>query len=94
MAMTQCRECGMDVADTAKTCPECGVEHPDRANYRAKRRWVFSMFALFGLIGTIYGIQMSINRGFSLLSVIFIVFSMLLFLFMVLGVIRPEFPDS
>jgi hypothetical protein len=28
MALKQCRECGQDVAATAKLCPGCGVKHP------------------------------------------------------------------
>lgn len=28
MAMVKCRECGKEVSDEAKTCPNCGVEKP------------------------------------------------------------------
>lgn len=28
MALTNCHECGREVAQTADTCPNCGVKHP------------------------------------------------------------------
>lgn len=28
MALAPCRECGKDVATSARQCPHCGVEHP------------------------------------------------------------------
>ena len=34
MALTKCRECGASVADTAASCPNCGVEVPDAGMYR------------------------------------------------------------
>lgn len=28
MAMVKCKECGTEVSNTAKKCPQCGVDHP------------------------------------------------------------------
>jgi hypothetical protein len=28
MALVSCRECGKQVADTATTCPACGIAYP------------------------------------------------------------------
>jgi hypothetical protein len=31
MALKPCRVCGHDVADTARRCPQCGVDYPASA---------------------------------------------------------------
>jgi hypothetical protein len=32
MAMAKCRECGIEVSDSAKTCPKCGISKPIKKN--------------------------------------------------------------
>lgn len=32
MALKKCKECGKEVAESATTCPHCGVSHPARAS--------------------------------------------------------------
>lgn len=33
MALTTCRECQQSVADTAASCPHCGVRSPDATQH-------------------------------------------------------------
>jgi len=33
MAMTKCRECGKDVSSSARRCPQCGADDPDKTGY-------------------------------------------------------------
>ena len=50
MAMTKCPECGKEVSDTAKTCPHCGHELPQKPNVVAG---IFILGAIF-LIALFY----------------------------------------
>lgn len=37
MALIACRECAAQVSKTAKSCPACGVGHPDEREFSKAR---------------------------------------------------------
>ena len=42
--MTNCKECGGNVADSAKVCPHCGVAEPGGLGFFGSRfAWIFGV---------------------------------------------------
>jgi hypothetical protein len=50
MALKPCRECGLDVSTSAKTCPHCGVRSP---TWKAAPRWI-----RWGFVAVVVGLLM------------------------------------
>jgi hypothetical protein len=54
MALVACKECGAEVAGSAKTCPKCGVSYPGGAGQ-------FILWRKTALTGEMYAIQITID---------------------------------
>ncbi len=55
MAMTKCRECGLDVSADAKTCPKCGIERPGKSVSKKRTgRWL-TLLAVLGILAVTAG---------------------------------------
>ena len=53
MAMTNCRECGNEVSEDAKTCPHCGVKTPDQTSHYGNIG-VWSIVAVIILVSVLF----------------------------------------
>jgi hypothetical protein len=70
MALSPCRECGVNVSTEAKRCPRCGIPFPTRAGWQGTGRDWKSEATLFGmpLVHVAYGRdaqgRIRVARGF------------------------------
>lgn len=54
MALVKCKECGNDVATSAKACPKCGHKMPARTSLLT---WIILGFVILIVIGAVQGSQ-------------------------------------
>ena len=52
MALKPCKECGNQISDKAKTCPNCGAKQPKKMGVFA---WIAVIFVVLLVIGAIAG---------------------------------------
>lgn len=50
MALIKCRECGHEIANSAKTCPNCGAQNRRNTGYLAKTILASLMLVLLGVL--------------------------------------------
>ena len=56
MALKPCKECGNEISDKAKSCPQCGAEQPKKTSFLVKvLAWIFGLGIFFSIIGGIFG---------------------------------------
>ena len=58
MDLTTCRQCGMDVAASATTCPNCGIADPG-----GHRRISPAVLAILGIVGVLFAVIMFADLG-------------------------------
>ncbi|KXZ65968.1 hypothetical protein AVENLUH5627_02698 [Acinetobacter venetianus] len=52
MALINCKECGSQISDKAKTCPQCGFEQPKKTSLFT---WIIGGLFAFGVLFAVYG---------------------------------------
>lgn len=53
MALINCKECGSQISDKAKTCPQCGAAQPKKTS---RLTWMVAIFfALFAIMSIFFG---------------------------------------
>lgn len=54
MALIKCPECGKEISDTAKSCPNCGFQIKSKSSKRSRRFILFVAFILAIAAGGFY----------------------------------------
>jgi DNA-directed RNA polymerase subunit RPC12/RpoP len=54
MALKNCRECGQQVSNTAKVCPQCGAKRPVKPN-TSVFTWAIAVLVVLGVAGALLG---------------------------------------
>ena len=49
MALVPCRECGKEVSDEAKACPNCGLEDPGKEEFSFKTNPIYYILGFLTL---------------------------------------------
>ena len=66
MSMIKCPECGKEISEKAKSCPNCGHPHPKKqGNYRIFNilLLIFGVLMAFAVLRSAGGIQQNINAA-------------------------------
>lgn len=53
MALTTCRECGVQVSTQARTCPSCGLVSPSHEEARRKAKRDVTLQVLLAVVGMV-----------------------------------------
>ncbi len=52
MALINCKECGSQISDKAKTCPQCGFDQPKKTSLFT---WIIGGLFALGVLFAVYG---------------------------------------
>lgn len=70
--MINCRICNKEIAESAPTCPGCGVERPDIKQYKMHNNIWGSIFLTGGVVSLLSKVWSHKLDGWILLSLLFI----------------------